>query len=143
MSRTRAGNLLSAGIVVMTVASLLSTAASAADHDDAASTRGRQTFETYCVLCHGSAGKGDGRGAALQKVRPSDLTASSRSDDYKVQIISNGGAFMKRSEGMPPWKTVLSREQIADVVVYLRGMAERSDARSAAEAKARAKREQG
>lgn len=122
MRRASAGIAMSASLAAMTAASVLFASASAADSDEISSLRGRALFETYCVLCHGSAGKGDGRAASLQKVRPSDLTVSSRSDEYKTQIISNGGAAMSRSEGMPPWKTVLSRQQIADVVVYLRTM---------------------
>jgi cytochrome c oxidase cbb3-type subunit 3 len=119
-------------LAAIAAASLLFAGVCAADSDDVPSARGRALFDTYCVLCHGSAGKGDGRAASLQKVRPSDLTVSSRSDDYKLQIISNGGAALSRSEGMPPWKTVLTRQQIADVVVYLRVMVERGDTHAAA-----------
>jgi mono/diheme cytochrome c family protein len=114
------------------IASLPLIAPASADSDDGASARGRALYETYCVLCHGSAGKGDGRAASLQKVRPSDLTLSSRSDDYKLQIITNGGAAMRRSEGMPSWKSVLTRQQITDVVAYLRLMVEREHTPSAA-----------
>lgn len=141
MKRARTGNSLPVALAA-TAASLLFADVSAADSDDVPSARGRALFETYCVLCHGIAGKGDGRAASLQKVRPSDLTVSSRSDDYKVRIISNGGASLSRSQGMPPWKTVLSQQQITDVVAYLRVMVERGDTPSAAEAQARTKREQ-
>ena len=138
MSRTHAGTLLSAGLAVMTAGSLLAPVAKAGDGHDLASARGRALFETYCVLCHGNSGKGDGRAASLQKIPPSDLTVSARSDDYKLRIISEGGAALSRSEGMPPWKTVLSRQQIADVVVYLRAMVERGNGSAPAEAQARA-----
>jgi mono/diheme cytochrome c family protein len=137
VKRLRAGALLSASVAALTLASLLSAPAKAADGNDA-SVRGRALFETYCVLCHGAAGKGDGRAAALQKVRPSDLTASSRTDEYKLQIIANGGGSLSRSESMPAWKTVLSQQQIADVVAYLRAMIDHGVAHSAAEAHARA-----
>lgn len=142
MKRARAGISMPVTLAAVTAASLSFAGASAADSDDVASVRGRALFETYCVLCHGSAGKGDGRAASLQKVRPSDLTASSRSDDYKLKIISNGGAALSRSEGMPPWKTVLTQQQIADVVVYLRVMAERQDTHSTAAVHARSALEQ-
>lgn len=131
MTRARAGSLLSASLAAA-IASLSLSPPASADSNDGASARGRALFETYCVLCHGASGKGDGRAAGLQKVRPSDLTVSARTDDYKLQIISNGGGAMSRSEGMPPWKTVLTREQITDVVAYLRVMVEREHTRSAA-----------
>lgn len=122
MKSASAGSLLSASLATLTAASLISAPANAADGNDAASARGRTLFDTYCVLCHGAGGKGDGRAASLQKVRPSDLTVSPRSDEYKLQIITNGGAALSRSESMPAWSTVLSPQQIADVVVYLRAM---------------------
>lgn len=126
MKRRRAGNLLSASLAAV-IASLSFVAPARADGDNGASARGRALFDTYCVLCHGAAGRGDGRAAALQKVRPTNLTVSSRSDEYKSQIITNGGAALNRSESMPAWKTVLSEQQIADVVVYLRAMTARGD----------------
>jgi mono/diheme cytochrome c family protein len=81
--------------------------------------RGAQVFATYCSLCHGAGGKGDGRAAALQSVKPADLTVSRRSAEYKFELIYNGGVAMGRSSGMPPWRDALSREQIEDVVAYL------------------------
>ena len=142
MKRLHAGSVMSASLAALAAGSLLSVPANAADSKDSASARGRALFDTYCVLCHGTGGKGDGRAASLQKVRPADLTVSSRSDDYKVQIITNGGASMKRSQSMPPWKTVLSQQQIADVVVYLRGMTEHAGAHVSPEVHVQAKHEQ-
>jgi mono/diheme cytochrome c family protein len=121
-------------IVSMTLAGCaaaigISTAALAADVDGAAQVRGAAVFSTYCVLCHGPAGKGDGRAAAMQQVPPADLTASRRTNAYKLQIIRGGGARMNRSSSMPAWAEVLTAGQIADVAVYLRTLA---DSRTAA-----------
>ena len=45
---------------------------------------GRATFQTYCVTCHGSEGRGDGRLAAHMKRKPANLTEIAR---------RNGGEF--------------------------------------------------
>lgn len=85
--------------------------------------RGRAVFAAHCVTCHGDAGKGDGRVARLYSPRPSDLTASSKSDLYKTTIIRKGGAYLGRSMVMPAWGNELSEAQIQDVVAFLRTLA--------------------
>jgi mono/diheme cytochrome c family protein len=81
--------------------------------------RGATVFAQYCVLCHGRAGKGDGRAALMQKVPPADLTVSALSADDKRRIVFLGGAGVGRSASMPAWAEVLTEEQIEDVLVYL------------------------
>jgi mono/diheme cytochrome c family protein len=81
--------------------------------------RGAAVFSKYCALCHGSGGAGDGRAASVQKVAPADLTVSTRSLGYKLQIVRNGGAELGRSSSMPAWRDVLSDAEIADVVEYV------------------------
>ena len=81
--------------------------------------RGAAVFSKYCALCHGSGGVGDGRAASMQKVPPADLTMSTRSLSYKLQIVREGGAGLGRSSSMPAWREVLSDTEIADVVEYI------------------------
>ena len=95
----------------------VSTAGSAGPE---AATRGRAVFASHCVQCHGDSGKGDGRIARLYNPKPSDLTASTQSDDYKSNIIRKGGASVGRSVIMPAWGAELSDAEIDDVVAYLR-----------------------
>ena len=45
---------------------------------------GSELFRSYCVACHGKAGRGDGTLADLMKKRPPDLTMFAR---------NNGGVF--------------------------------------------------
>ena len=87
---------------------------------DAAVIRGGIAFRTYCVLCHGTEGKGDGRAAKMYTPRPANLTVSPFNDTYKEMIIRGGGASMGRSAFMPPWGDELTDEQIHDVVAFLR-----------------------
>src|SRR5688572_8063950 len=61
------------------------------DTTDAAVIRGSIAFRTYCVLCHGAAGKGDGRAAKMYTPRPANLTVSPFPDQYKEMIIRGGG----------------------------------------------------
>jgi mono/diheme cytochrome c family protein len=99
------------------------TAAGTADPSIVAADRGRSIYAANCVLCHGDAGKGDGRAAKLYNPRPADLTASTKTDVYKSNIIRKGGAYVGRSMVMPAWGSELSDAQIQDVVAYLRVIA--------------------
>jgi len=87
---------------------------------DAAVIRGSIAFRTYCVLCHGTEGRGDGRAAKMYTPRPANLTVSPFNDTYKEMIIRGGGASVGRSAFMPPWGEELTDEQIRDVVAFLR-----------------------
>ena len=87
---------------------------------DAAVIRGGIVFRTYCVLCHGASGKGDGRAAKMYTPRPANLTVSPFNDKYKEMIIRGGGASVGRSAFMPPWGDELTEEQITDLVAFLR-----------------------
>lgn len=90
------------------------------DAAEAEVVRGGIVYRTYCVLCHGAAGKGDGRAAKMYTPRPADLTVSPFPDAYKEMIIRGGGASVGRSSFMPPWGDELTDEQIRDLVAYLR-----------------------
>jgi mono/diheme cytochrome c family protein len=99
------------------------TASGTNDSSQVPAERGRSVFAANCVMCHGDAGKGDGRVAKLYNPRPSDLTVSSKTDLYKTTIIRKGGAYVGRSMVMPAWGSELSEAQIQDVVAYLRVIA--------------------
>lgn len=90
------------------------------DTTDAAVIRGGIAYRTYCVLCHGASGKGDGRAAKMYTPRPANLTVSPFPDQYKEMIIRGGGPAVGRSAFMPPWGDELTDEQIRDLVSFLR-----------------------
>jgi high-affinity iron transporter len=77
-----------------------------------------------CVSCHGPEGEGDGVLADSLDTKPSDLsnksTISTRSDEYLIKVIENGGVSVGLSESMPPWGTTFSDEEIRNVVQHLR-----------------------
>jgi mono/diheme cytochrome c family protein len=80
---------------------------------------GKSIFGTYCVHCHGREARGCGPAARLYHPRPANLTASTRSPEYKASIIRGGGQSMGRSPFMPPWGQELSGDDIADIVAFL------------------------
>jgi mono/diheme cytochrome c family protein len=90
-----------------------------------ATARGAAVYAKYCAVCHGAGGAGDGRAAAVQTVRPADLTLSTRSAEYKQQIISRGGAALGRSSSMPAWSHELSPTDIRDLVSYVQTLSAR------------------
>jgi mono/diheme cytochrome c family protein len=95
--------------------------------DPEAIGRGQQLFQTYCVLCHGSDGKGTGIAAKGLPHPPADLThhfhrAPGDGDAYLFWRVSEGGQvepFKSSQSAMPAFKTVLSADQRWDVLAYV------------------------
>ncbi len=85
-----------------------------------ATDAGKKTYTTYCVVCHGNKGKGDGLAASGLQVQPADHSSA------KVQAQQDGALFWKMSEGrspMPPYKGVLNETQRWQLVNYIRTLA--------------------
>lgn len=81
--------------------------------------RGKVVYQTNCILCHGPNHDGQGRASVLYDPKPSNLSQSEQSPEYKRAIIDQGGAAMGRSAIMPPWGLQLTPQEIEDVVQYL------------------------
>jgi mono/diheme cytochrome c family protein len=88
--------------------------------EEASIVRGSIVFQTYCILCHGAGGEGDGRASKIHNPKPANLTLSFLTDGQKETIVRNGGASVGRSAVMPAWGEHLTNEQISDLVAYLR-----------------------
>lgn len=111
-------------LLVLSLAALTAASAARADEfrttEEASIVRGSIVFKTYCILCHGADGEGDGRASKIHNPKPANLTLSFLTDGQKEMIIRSGGASVGRSPVMPAWGEHLTDEQIADVVAYLR-----------------------
>ena len=91
---------------------------------------GRKLYVSYCQLCHGAAGKGDGPLAKAMKITPADLTTTvrSRSDTILTKIITGDGRqtitgrdrHNLLSEAMPEWKNVFNESQVKALIAYIR-----------------------
>ncbi len=89
--------------------------------------KGKLLYEHYCAVCHGETGKGDGFNSYNLNPRPRDLTEpgylDSITDDWLMEIISQGGRGVKRSVLMPSYENTLTKKQIRDIIDYLRYLA--------------------
>ncbi|HYX38620.1 MAG TPA: cytochrome c [Oligoflexus sp.] len=85
---------------------------------------GKQTYETFCVACHGVDGKADGPGAVAMNPRPRNLTDKAwqgKVDDAHIaKVIKEGGAAVGLSATMAPWGAAINDEEIKNVVAYVR-----------------------
>ncbi|MEA1787348.1 cytochrome c [Arenibacter sp. GZD96] len=79
--------------------------------------KGKATFTTYCVVCHGAKGIGDGAGGKALDPKPANLTSD------KVQGQTDGEIFWKITNGrgaMVKWEAMLSETQRWELVNYVR-----------------------
>lgn len=85
---------------------------------------GERLYRAYCAGCHGDAGAGDGMHSYTLNPPPADHTdsvyMSSLSDGYVLEIISNGGVSVGKSPEMPPWRQVLNKNEIRNIIIYMR-----------------------
>lgn len=81
--------------------------------------RGKQVYEIYCTVCHGSKGKGDGiivrTGKGFYPVNLASPVTVKRSDGYIYAYIRYGGKVM-----MPSYRESISELDAWNVVNYIR-----------------------
>ncbi len=90
---------------------------------------GRKLYVSYCQLCHGTEGHGDGALARAMKITPANLTTTvrSRSDTILRKIIKGGQQTITGrerhnllSDAMPEWEQVFNDAEIGSLIAYLR-----------------------
>jgi mono/diheme cytochrome c family protein len=75
---------------------------------------GEEMFNTYCAVCHGKGGKGDGPAASEFKIPPANLTLLAKNnngtfpDSHVAEVILTGPRDAKAhgSKDMPVWGTL-------------------------------------
>jgi mono/diheme cytochrome c family protein len=99
------------------VAALLSTGTALAAEDGAA------IFATYCAMCHGPEGNGDGAAAAGLDPKPANLNKAefwkTRDAAHIKKVVTEGGPSVGKSPLMAAWGAVLSAEQLDAVVKFV------------------------
>jgi len=76
---------------------------------------GQEMYSSYCAVCHGKDGKGNGPAASELKQKPADLTTLAKRhdgkypDDYVVSVLRFGVKSPSHgSSDMPMWGPLLS-----------------------------------
>lgn len=77
---------------------------------------GQEMFNTYCAVCHGKSGKGDGPAATEFKIPPANLTLLAKNHNgtfpsaYVSEVILTGPRDAKAhgSKDMPVWGKLFS-----------------------------------
>ena len=107
--------------------------------NDASSSSGKEMFESYCAVCHGKDGKGNGPAASALKVPPPDLTELAKKNGGKfpaahVASVIRGQADLAShgSKDMPVWGPLFSsisqghegqvQQRIANLVAYIESL---------------------
>jgi mono/diheme cytochrome c family protein len=84
--------------------------------------QGKIIYTQYCVICHGSSGKGDGQGAAALQPKPADFTDPEHSSFYseqgRIYIIKKG----IKGTAMIAWENTLNEEEIFAVYAYVNSL---------------------
>lgn len=86
--------------------------------DADASAEGAKIFKTNCETCHGPQGYGDGPIGESLSPKPQNLAELQAvvADDYLYWRIAEGSP----GTSMPPWKNILTEEQIWQIVAFIR-----------------------
>jgi mono/diheme cytochrome c family protein len=103
---------------------------------NASPSSGKEMFNSYCAVCHGTDGKGGGPAASALKVPPADLTGLAKKNSGKfpaahVAAILHGQADLAShgSKDMPVWGPLFSsisqghegqvQQRVANLVKYI------------------------
>ena len=96
--------------------------------DPAAIASGIVAYFALCSQCHGEDGRGEGPDAAGLNPPPVDFTNPERmqesTDGYLLWRISEGGDFYPYNSLMTAWGTLLSEQEIWELISYLRTLPE-------------------
>ena len=90
---------------------------------------GASDYKTYCAMCHGDSGAGDGAAGAAMDPKPANMNDpaffTARTDEQLTLAIKMGGPAVGKSAMMAPWGSVLKDDQIKAVVAYLKTFAKK------------------
>ena len=94
--------------------------------DAAAIEAGKQVYAANCAACHGDEAMGDGPAANSLNPKPMPLATEMNvlQDDYIYWRIAEGGAYSPFTSAMPAWKSILSEDEIWQVIAFMHTLAQ-------------------
>lgn len=108
----------------MFIATLLALATASMPVLAADVAAGAAKFKTFCAMCHGDRGAGDGPAAAGLNPAPrnfSDADWQASVDDEHIRTVTrDGGAAVGLSPLMTPWGHSLSQDDLDNLVAFIR-----------------------
>jgi mono/diheme cytochrome c family protein len=118
MSPIKLGTQMLAGFVLAGLAAVPIVAGAAPTAQQRVKFDGSDVFRTYCVVCHGASGKGDGPLASELRKAPPDLTQFTKKNngtfpkELVARIIDGREAVKGHGGGdMPVWGDAFARAQ--------------------------------
>lgn len=126
--RLRTAFITKATVISLLTAALVLTlplAAEAGSGDKHVET-GKKLYNTYCTVCHGKKGLGDGANSVEMDPAPRDFTDSGkekymakRTEQEIYDAISGGGSSIDKSSLMPAFNKTLSEYEMWSIVSYI------------------------
>ncbi len=109
--------------------------------DSSVVAAGAKLYGQYCEMCHGRRGVGDGLAAPSMNPKPRNLRIpglfKSKTDQDLFGVVSRGGPTLGLSPLMPAWGAVLKKEEIRQVIAFVRSLADSAPRSRDAEAEGR------
>ena len=83
-----------------------------------------KNYKTFCASCHGIGGKGDTPVAQALNPQPRDFSSAdwqnSVTDSHIAKVLKEGGAANGLSPSMAAWGSVMSDDEITEMVKKIR-----------------------
>ena len=101
--------------------------------EDATAASSAENFQWYCAQCHGDKGAGDGVNSTVKElpVGPMNLSIAKQIKKFSnadiIKTLTHGGPVNRLEPLMPPWGNRLTRNEIKDLMYYVRTLCKGAD----------------